>query len=112
MVKLHLDACASHVNAIASTVTPSQHSTNAVGDAAQPFNTVAEFRAGFTSLVRATTNLDSSLASGFALSPESQPPSVTPAELEELITNLQAEESRLEATVDRLHKANPPRHKT
>jgi DNA-directed RNA polymerase specialized sigma24 family protein len=112
LIRLHLDACASHVNAIVGTIATSRHSDVAIGTAAQPSDTDVEFRAGFTSFVRATTELDSSLASGFALSPESQSPSVTPAELEELLNNLQAEESRLEATLDRLHKANPQSRKT
>ncbi|RXH53874.1 hypothetical protein GRAN_5212 [Granulicella sibirica] len=114
LLKLHLDACAKHANLIENTIAIPLRSHDATGasPAASPFSTVVEFRGGFTSLVRASKKLDSSLASGFALSPESQPPSITPAELEELITNLQAEESWLEATIDRLHETPSQRHKT
>lgn len=112
LLKSHLDACTRHVDNIATTLAPSLHSGGDTGPSPKTFHTAVEFNAGFSSFVRATTELDSLLASGFALSPESQPPSVTPAELEELITKLRAQESRLEATVDRLRETNLPHHKS
>ncbi|AXC15548.1 hypothetical protein ACPOL_6312 [Acidisarcina polymorpha] len=114
LLKLHLDACANHAKVIAKSLDPPSQSQDSITatTAAQPFPTVTDFQNGFTALVRVTSELDSSLASGFAISPESQSPSVTSAELEELITNLQAEERRLEATVDRLRNAIPQRSKT
>lgn len=107
LLKQHMSLCDEHMKIIAGILAISGSSQDDVRAGPLPFETVVEFKDALSRFVRDTTRLDSILTKGFSLSPETESPSVDTAELETLTINLQAEESRLEATFDRLQAAKP-----
>lgn len=107
LLKQHMSLCNEHMKAVIGILAISGISQDDVRAGPQPFETVVQFKDGLSRFVQDTARLDSLLSRGFSLSPQTESPSIDPTELEALTINLHAEESRLEATFDRLRAAQP-----